>query len=291
VGGKTVGEPSVAALLDRLRSADAQSAWRDFLQEYNPILYQTARACTRDEDEAADCFLYICEQLAKKSFHRLLLFRPDGAASFGTWLRVVARNLCVDCRRKKHGRPRPFKSVQNLSRLELEVYRCRCERGLSQQQTLEEIRAIGPGVSLSELNDIESRIENFLSPRQHWILSARNQSRSNATTLVAGQEGGENTVDVVDTGPNQETIILEQQLQAKVQECVGSLPRDERLIVQLRFEEGLSLEEISRVTGLGGPQRVHRRLAAVLQKLRAAISQSNNRKIGDYVRKVTQEAK
>jgi RNA polymerase sigma factor (sigma-70 family) len=247
-----VGEPSVAALLDRLRSSDPLSAWSDFLQQYSPILYQSARACTRDEDDAADYFLYICEQLAKSSFHRLLLFRPDGGASFATWLRVVARNLCFDCHRKKHGRPRPFKSVQNFSPLELEVYRCRQERGLSQQQTLEELRKTAPGVSLSELSDMESRIENSLSPRQHWILSARSQSRSNPTTLVAGQDDGESTVDVADSGPNPETIILEQQLQAKVQKCVSSLPRDERLLVQLRFEEGLSLEEIARLTGLGG---------------------------------------
>jgi RNA polymerase sigma factor (sigma-70 family) len=175
--------------------------------------------------------------------------------------------------------------------LEFEVYRCRHERGFSQQQTLEEIRAAAPGVTLSELNDIESRVENSLSPRQHWILSTRKQTRSNANFLVAGQDGGENTVDVVDTGPNQETIVQEQQLQAKVQECIRLLPRDERLILQLRFEEGLSLEEISRLTGLGGAQRAHRRLAAVLQKLRAAIVQQNNRKTGGYVRKVTQEAK
>lgn len=286
-----MGEPSVAALFDRLRSADPRSAWRDFLEQYNPIIYQTARACTRDEDEAADYFLYMCEQLAKNGFRRLLQFRPDGAASFPTWLKVVGRNLCVDCHRKKHGRPRPFKSVQNLSGLELQVYNCRCERGLSQQQTLEEIRATSPGLSLSELNDIESRIQSFLSPRQHWILSMRNQSRSNAPILAAGQDGEESTVDVVDPGTNQETILLEEELRAKIQECVGTLPRDERLLVQLRFEEGLSLEEISRLTGLDGPQRVHRRLAAVLQKLRAAISQPNNRKTGSYVRKVTQEAK
>jgi RNA polymerase sigma factor (sigma-70 family) len=286
-----VGEPSVAALLDRLRSSDPQFAWSDFLQQYSPILYQSARACTRDEDEAADYFLYICEQLAKSGFHRLLLFRPDGGASFVTWLRVVARNLCFDCHRKKHGRPRPFKSVQNFSSLELEVYRCRHERGLSQQQTLEEIRATSPGVSLSELNDVENRIENSLTPRQHWILSTRNQSRFNATTLVGGQDDGENTVDVADTAPNPETIVLEQQLQARVQKCIGLLPRDERLIVQLRFEEGLSLEEIACLTGLEGAQRVHRRLAAILQKLRSAIIQSNKRKTGNYVRKVTQEAK
>ena len=285
-----MGESNVAALLDRLRSTDPQSAWSEFLRQYSPILYQSARACTRDEDEAADYFLYICEQLAKGGFRRLLLFRPDGGASFATWLRVVARNLCFDCHRKKYGRPRPFKSVENFSPLELEVYRCRHERGLSPQQTLEEIRVTSPGMSLSELSDVESRIENSLSPRQHWILSTRHQSRSNATIVVADQNDGETTVDVPDTRPNQETEILEQQLQAKVQTCLGSLPRDERLIVQLRFEEGLSLEEISRLTGLGGAQRVHRRLAAILQKLRSAIMQSNNRKTRDYVRKVTQGA-
>lgn len=284
-----MSEPSIAALIERLRSADASFAWRQFLDQYTPVLYHTARACSRDEDECADCFLYICEELAKSDFRRLRQFREDGAASFVTWLRVVARNLCVDRMRRDYGRPRPFRSVEKLSGLELEVYKCRHERGFSQERTLHEIRSSYPGVNVSQLNEVESRIDKSLSPRQHWILSTRHRLSFDPIISAALEDGGEATADIADERPSQETIVVQQQLQEKVQQCLASLPSDERLIVQLRFIEDLSLDEISRLTGLGGPQRVHRRLAAILQKLRAVIAVTNYRKTGNCVRKVTQE--
>lgn len=98
-----MGEPSIATLIEWLRSADAESAWRQFLDQYTPILYQSARGCSRDEDESAGCFLYICEELAKSDFRRLRQFRQDGTASFVTWLRAIARNLCVDRMHKSYG--------------------------------------------------------------------------------------------------------------------------------------------------------------------------------------------
>jgi RNA polymerase sigma factor (sigma-70 family) len=76
---------------------------------------------------------------------------------------------------------------------------------------------------------------------------------------------------VADPHPDQETLIVGRQQQAQLEKCVASLPSDERLILQLRFGDDLSLEEIARLTGLGDAQRVHRRIAAVLKKLRAAM--------------------
>src|SRR5262249_48301488 len=86
----------IAQLLEQLRSPNAQAGWEQFLLQYSGVLYQVLHAFTRDDDEAADCFVYSCEQLAKNGFRRLRRFKLDGTASFATWLRVVTRNLWYD---------------------------------------------------------------------------------------------------------------------------------------------------------------------------------------------------
>jgi len=66
-------------------------------------------------------------------------------------------------------------------------------------------------------------------------------------------------------------MAVDRQQRARLHKSVGLLPPIERLIVHLRFQEELSLSEIAGLTGLGDAQRVHRRIAAILQKLRVAM--------------------
>jgi len=42
-------------------------------------------------------------------------------------------------------------------------------------------------------------------------------------------------------------------------------------MLQLRFEHDLSLDEAARLCGLGDGQRVHRKVTAVLKKLRSLM--------------------
>lgn len=266
-----MGDPSVAALQEGLRSSNGSATWEAFLRQYSPVLYQTACAHSDDEDDAADCFLHICEQLSRNSFRRLLKFKPDGSARFITWLRVVARNLCFDWHRSHTGRRRPFKSLQFLPPLELEVYDCRFERGLSEEETLQHLRPTFPGLSSPQLAEVERRIEHSLSSRQRWILSTRRKHTSNASVALLTEEGEDSVAQVADTRLDQESLILAQEQQTQLKKCVASLPKDERLILKLRFEEDLSLDEIARLTGLGDAQRVHRRIGAMLVKLRPGM--------------------
>ena len=133
-------DPSVATLQEGLRSSNGLAAWEFFLEVYSPVLYQIAAACSDDEDDAADCYLHICEQLSRNGFHRLLKFKPEGSARFTTWLRVVGRNLCYDWHRSHKGRRRPFKLLRFLSELDRGVYDCRFERRLSEEETLDQLR-------------------------------------------------------------------------------------------------------------------------------------------------------
>jgi RNA polymerase sigma factor (sigma-70 family) len=262
----------VAALLKALRSPDSSgNAWAEFLDVYSPVLFQTARACTSDTDAAADCYLHICERLARNGFQRLLKFKINGRASFTTWLRVVARNLCFDWHRSQHGRPRPFKSLQHLSPLELEIYNSRFVHGTSQQETLRLLESQFPGIGFSELTEIEERLQGTLTSRQQWLLRTRRQLEFETPVAVADHEDEPGTVDVADPSPNQETQVVNKEQQAMLGKCLSSLPVQERLMLQLRFEQELSLDEIARLCGLQDAQRVHRVLASVLKKLRHAI--------------------
>jgi RNA polymerase sigma factor (sigma-70 family) len=266
-----VCDRAIALLLEGLHSPNASDAWVEFLESYGPVLYQTARAYTSSQDATTDCYVYICDELACNRFRRLLKFNPKGRASFTTWLRVVARNLCFDWHRSQSGRHRPFKSLQDLSPLELEIYNWRFARHASRHETLQQIDRMFPGIGLNELSAVEERLQNSLSTRQRWILSTRRQSEINTPVAVAGEEGELGVLDVPDPQLDQETQLVNQQQREQLQKSLTLLPADERLLLQLRFEHDLSLEELARLCGLGDGQRVHRKLTAVLTKLRSLL--------------------
>ena len=290
-GTSPTRDTGITQLLEGLSSPDAQPAWEVFLLQYSAILYQSVQASMQDADEIADCFVYACEQLAKDDFRRLLRFKPDGAASFTTWLRVVARNLCFDWQRKVHGRPRPFKSVQGLSALELAAYHSRYERRLSRDETLEGLRANWPATKMDDLIEMENRIENFLNPLQRWILNTRQQGRVEITSWSDSEDSEPVTAELIDPAPNPEAIVLDDQQRTTLHECLAVLSDEERLVVRLRFDEELSLKEISRLIGLGDPQRVHRLLSAILHKLHEAMGNMRERKTGDHVREIREKRK
>jgi RNA polymerase sigma factor (sigma-70 family) len=267
-----VGDRAIALLLEGLHSSNACDAWVEFLESYGPVLYQTARAYTPNQDAAADCYVYMCDELARNRCRRLLKFNPKGRARFTTWLRVVARNLCFDWHRSQSGRHRPFKSLEGLSPLELEIYRWRFAHGASQHETLQQLAPQFPSVDLDELSAVEGRLQNSLSSRQRWILSTRSQSEISTRVAVTGEEDEPRMPEVADSQPDQETLLVTEQQLEQLQKTLASLPADERLLVQLRFEHGLSLDEVARLSGLGDGQRVHRKLTAVLKKLRCLMS-------------------
>ena len=265
-------DAGIAELLKRMRSADAQTAWEEFLCQYSPILYQAARFYTTDEDAAADCYLNICEHLAQNGFRRLLKFKLDGDASFVTWLRVVSRNLCFDWHRKQSGRKRIFKSLHSLSQLDLDVYACRFECGLSVEETLQRLASTFPGLDSSQLAESELRIEQSLNSRQHWILSNRKHTAISADAVLLMEDTGGSFQSIPDTALDQESLVVGQERSAHLQKCISELPTNEQLLLQLRFDQDLTLEEIAQVAGLGDAQRAHRQISVILKKLRAAMA-------------------
>lgn len=270
-----MNDPDVARVLGRLSSPGAADAWRDFLDAYAAHILHVIRIEERDPDDASDCFLFVCEQLSHKGFRRLRRFRVDGPASFLTWLCAVVRNLSIDWHRKRAGRRRPFRSISRLPVLEQELFRCVYERGMGVEAALFHLRPRFPALSWERLVEGVERVRKALAPRQLWLLSTRKSS------FVSFEEprstsGGKSFPQPTDPGPDPETLAALNETRTALARALSQLPRFDRLLLRLRFDQDLTLEQIARLTGMESAQSVDRRIRRVLQELRQRMKVAKN---------------
>lgn len=261
-------EESVTRILERLRSSHPHAAWSDFLQEYSPIILQAVRRLERDEDHVSDCFLFVCEQLSRDRFKRLKRFRIDGPASFATWLQVVVRNLCLDWHRKEFGRERVFQSVARLSPFDQEVFHCLYEFGATAEESALLLAPRFPGINPQKVHESIERIKNALSSRQQWLLSSRRLSRARRATEPENEGGPEL---IPDSQPSPESQAELQEQLVRLGQALESLSPRDRLLLQFRFEEELTLDEIAQLMDLGGAQRADRHIRELLERLKEKL--------------------
>jgi RNA polymerase sigma factor (sigma-70 family) len=266
-----MAEQSVENILRQLRLRDPHQAWAAFLEEYSVLIFQVARYFERDLDRASDCFQFVCEKLCEGRFRRLLRFKPEGSASFSTWLRAVVRNLCLDWRRKEFGRPRRFRSISRLSGFDQEVFSCVYERGFSAEETLQLLRSRFPDVTSERVVESRERIEQELTTKHRWLLGIRSSRRAPvANTTFEGVAAA--PLDITDPRPNPEAQALFAERRGALDRALDHLSKRERLLMRLRFEEELTLEQIAKLLDLGNAQRADRQIKEVLARLRVELT-------------------
>ena len=263
-------EKSFDNLLEQISSRNPEEAWGLFLDEYSTTILQVVRHVERDSDFVPDCFQFVCERLSANSFRRLRKFRPQGPAVFSTWLRAVVRNLCLDWRRKRFGRPRFFKSISRLSIFDQEVFRRLYERRVSLDETFQSLRSIFPDITHTRLAESSARIETELTTKQRRLLDAR-LSQQASKTGASFDETAAAHANVSDPAPNPEAQAVLKERAIALRRALGRLPQRERLLIRLRFEQELTLEQVAKLLDLGNAQRVERQIRAVLGKLRGEL--------------------
>jgi RNA polymerase sigma factor (sigma-70 family) len=144
------------------------------------------------------------------------------------------------------------------------VYRCRYEEGLSLDDTLISLRPNFPGLTMEKLVASEEQVQESLNPRQLWILGSRK-----AFVCPKEQQSSIDLADApvnepVDPGPSQESVLAAREQEERLRLAIAKLAKSERLLIRMRFEQGLSLSEIASLAGLGDAQRVHRRIVEVI---------------------------
>ena len=264
-----MSESKIVELLNDLNSPDSQQAWNRFLSEYSPHIYHVVRHYEPDLDNAADCFQFVCEQLFENGSRRLRRFKGDGAATFTTWLRAVVRNLCIDWHRKQKGRRRTFRSIARLSTFDREVFRVIYEQATAPAEHVAVLSRQFPNTTQQLIDESRTRIEEALTPQQRRILSLRTFDNGNQHQTTEQNDQMLSELAPVRSDPEQLAIDNEQK--TKLRQALVQLSASERLLIRLRFEEGLTLDQLAKLLDLGNPQRVDRVIKEVLTRLRKLI--------------------
>ena len=260
-----------AETLRQLDSDDPANAWREFLEQYSSHLYQVCRISCADAEDGAECFVFVCEQLAANRFRRLRRFTADGRASFRTWLQAVTKNLCVDWHRKNKGRRRPFRSIAELPALEQEIFHLYFERHMNLQSVLEDLRPHHEGLSAEVIEETVERLRHCLSRAQLWELASRDVKVHSLDSSIEDL----NSIQLTDSAPDPEAVTAKQEALELMTKALQKLSPEEKVIIRLRYEEDLTLQEIANLTGLKDPQAVDRKLRSALAQLRRSVSGSS----------------
>jgi len=265
-----VEDEQIARTLDHLRSGEAERAWAEFLDSYSPLILQIVRLFEHDIDLIEDCFLYVCEQLCRNRFRRLSRFHPDGRASFQTWLRAVVRHLCLDWRRREYGRKQPFESISRLPTFYRDVFRCIYAQGLSLDETVSVLRRHYPDITGAQVLDGHERLLGELNPRQLWLLRVRANEQGRRDFPPAESDDAL-LEQIADVRPDPESLASVSEQGANLARALARLESSERLLIKLRYEQGLTLGQIAKMVGLPDAQTADRRIRTILERLRKEI--------------------
>jgi len=262
-------DSAIGVLLERLASDEPEQAWNEFLACYSSIVYQVVHSFVAGVDERGDCFLYACEQLAANRFKRLHRFAPDGRARFSTWLTAVVRNLCLDWHRHRFGRRRLFQSVAARPAIDQRIFGLVFQRGMSAEDVCRQLRAEGHPLSFVEVEERVETLRQCLTARQLWLLTS---AQPVVESLDNGSAEATSAVqELVDPSPDPEMLASLHEIQDAVSRALRQLNDGERLLIRLRFHEGLSLEQVARLVGLKDAQTTDRRIREIIERLRVRL--------------------
>jgi len=220
---------SAVKLLRRLKSADAGSAWVEFVDLYAPLIMHAACQFEYEQERINDCFLFACEQLSDNGFRRLLKFNAASKVKFNTWLGTVVFNLCVDWHRREYGRVRLLPEISALPAFDQSVYRLVIEQGMNKEASFQALRADFPELTRELVANALARIHSLLTPRQRWQITVRNRGRKQ----VRGGSAEDWLERLPETADGPEAELQKQQELESLQAGISRLPADQRLLLRL----------------------------------------------------------
>lgn len=262
-------------LLKQLSSADPGPAWVAFLDAYSGLIMKTARQFEYVHDRTTECYLYVCEKLNDDGFRRLLKYNTSGKSRFRTWLGVVVFNLCVDWHRREFGRATLLPAISALPAFDRLVYRLAFEQELGKEACFQTLLADFPGLTRESVESSIIRIYSLLTPRQRWQVSLRNRRKQ----LARGNSLHDHVERFPDPGMSPEDQFESRQAHDTLRDAMVSLPAQQRLILRLRFQEGVGLAKLAEMAGLGDTNRAWRHLQAALNALGKRLHKDQLKKI------------
>lgn len=268
-GTRVASEHELEFLNHLRRRRKAKPAWSFFLHTYSGLILQVIRELESGYDDVLDRYLYVCQKLAERNFKRFNKFKHGGQKEFAAWLRAVARNLCIDYLREQRGRRRLPRPVARLPELDQDVFEVVYWKGHSATEAFERLRTARPELQFSDVLGSLQRIEASIRPYKLALLAGASRQPAREASPATPEEILAQIPDQR-IGPEAD-VLLRERLKA-LQEALTELPESDRLVLRLRFEMGLTLQQTATASGLGDHRKVHERLVRILEQLRERLS-------------------
>jgi RNA polymerase sigma factor for flagellar operon FliA len=230
--------------------------------EHQAVIEQVISAVTRRHR----CRREDAEEFASSARVKLLendaaaLRRFGGRSSLRTYLTVVVERHFLDLRTQRWGKWRPSTIARRLGedavRVEILVTRDRCAVDEAWQTLAGRGQA---DLSRDEFDSIVARLPSRF----------RRPARDEAVDLDALPGGDESA----DTGVRaREAAAAAQRISAALEDALSGLPAEDRLILQLRYRDGLTVRTIAEVLGTEA-KPLFRRCERLLSSVRRVLMQ------------------
>lgn len=234
---------------------DYQRLLIDHLDLIGQIVRTTGRRRHLSAPEREDFAGYVHLRLIEDDYAILRKFQ--NRSSLRTYLAMVIERLSLDFCAEKWGRWRPSAMADRLGPVAVTLERLVTRDNHTLDEAIEILRT-NHYVALSEI-----------ALRNIWEqLPARTRTTSvgeEAAATISSDDSSESRIEDAD----RRTRI--EQLHGALQTAFADIPAQDRVIIALRFDQGLSMVEIARLTGSSVPT-LHRRLDKSVKQLRAALT-------------------
>ena len=245
-----------------LNAGQFDDGWAAFLDAYSAVLHNVVRQYEADNSASDDCFEFVCAKLSDHDFRRLKAFDPNGPAKFRTWLTVVTANLCKDWRRSVVGRKQLPECVRQLPEFDQLVFECFYRHGMTHSECLHVLKNRFTKITLEQISGTNARLHSRLSSNQRWQLSIKRAETQTFDDSEADHQANDN---------DPEFHVQSDEDRLRLKKAMARLEPQQRLMLQLRYQQDLTLREVAHLAGLSDPFKARRQIDAALAALSLAM--------------------
>ncbi|MCB0718681.1 MAG: sigma-70 family RNA polymerase sigma factor [Bacteroidetes bacterium] len=246
-----------------------EEAYAELLKRFSPVIIRMIRRFMYDQDEVMEVYTSVCERLRAKDFKALRRFRINKEIT--PWLSVVVANACRDRFRKNKYTSVPQSVISKLDAREKLVFKYYYQEQYQQDHIVEVIKGKhSMSCTALEVAHALDKIEGLLSINKRWhLIMALNQNKAMLSIedlQEYGYEAASPDTAVAKVDPGEE----------KVNQLVAALEKldaEDRLLVLLRFEQGMKASEIADALAFENHKYVYTRLRTIVNRLRRMMAE------------------
>lgn len=232
----------------------SQRLFLDHLHVIDQVVQFIARRHHLSREEADDLASAIRLKIIENDYEVLRNFRGD--SSLRTYLATIANRHFLDTRIAQWGKWRPSAQAKRLGPAAVLLDRLMSRDGLPLDEAIETARA-NHQVALSRNELLALAGQLTVRPRRRF---SGLEELNDQPSPVAPEDAGEST----------ETQAEADRIERALEDALGQLGDEDRLILKMRFKDNVPISMISRMLNLE-QKPLYRRLEHVMKALRAAL--------------------